>query len=567
MNKKPIINIYINAAKAFYFPGEKYSATILLDILDKINCNKMKIIAKGKQIINAQQRNKYENEEQGQKRYESSSSSGDSSSDSDDGRLPGQLPEESPIVKINDKKSIFKVTKEILISQNKYISAGKQSFPFEIELPKDIPGTFLYLEKNIYAEVAYSVKVKIEEINLKVIVPIVIRQKEEIFGYPSFNSFNRKVYGCCCIAGETTIKLTASDKFTKTGESIKLAVKINNQTNTTTTPVTLEIYRKLILKLGNKKIRVTKIVGGYHGKRIISAREEFTKKIHVAIETDNYLSEHIQETKAYKIFKHKEIIPYLFQSIISENITCEFEVYAESQYANLTNDDLGVFLSVLIYPIEDGVISKTVMNIAKAFVNGILNKKFFLKGENLIKKEEKKEEQKEKEKIKKPKTKKKIYQESFGDKESIKFENNIFKKIMNKKNKENINSEEEEEEDEKEDFNINKKNSGIKNNNSNINNMNGDYIDNNKNMMINNNNMNANLINTNSGFNNINNNNDKLKDSKNLNSEEISFGTSSKDKVNYFNNNMNDTASNIKKNFNQGFLNDPLDEQMSDDEK
>ena len=70
----------------------------------------------------------------------------------------------------------------------------------------------------------------------------------------------------------------------------------------------------------------------------------------------------------------------------SDNITCEFEVYAESQYSNITNDDLGVFLSALVYPIEDGVLSKSVMNIAKSFVNSILNKKFFLKGENLIKK-------------------------------------------------------------------------------------------------------------------------------------------------------------------------------------
>ena len=98
----------------------------------------------------------------------------------------------------------------------------------------------------------------------------------------------------------------------------------------------------------------------------------------------------------------------------------------------------------------------------------------------------------------------------------------------------------------------------------------------------NNNIMNSNIINNNNEFNNFNsnfnisnnfnynnNNNNKIKDSKNLNSEEISFGTSSKDKVNYFNNNIinNDTASNIKKNFSQGFLNDPLDEQLSDDEK
>ena len=57
--------------------------------------------------------------------------------------------------------------------------------------------------------------------------------------------------------------------------------------------------------------------------------------------------------------------------------------------------------------------------------------------------------------------------------------------------------------------------------------------------------------------------NSKIRESKNKNSEEISFGSSSKEK-NYF---VNDKSSYIKKDFNKGFLNDPLDEQFSDDEK
>ena len=575
MNKKPKISIYINALKPYYYPGEKFFATILLDVLDKVNCNKMVIIAKGKQIIKASQRNKFENEEQNQQKYDSSSSSGDSSDDDDGPNMKDELPE-NPIVKINESKNIFKVKKEIIISENKYINPGKQSFPFELQLPEDIPGTFLFLEKNVYVEIAYSVKVKIEEENLKTIIPIVIRQNEDVFKYKNSNSFNRKIHGCCCIVGETTIKISSSEKFTKAGEAIKLAVNINNQTNTTSTPITLEVYRKLLIKSGNKKIKVTKIVGSYQGKRIINAREEYNKKIHVSINTDNYLSEHLKETKAVKIFKHKEIIPYLFQSIITDSILCEFEIYAESQYANLTNDDLGVFLSVLIYPIEDGIVSKKVQEFAKTFANGKLNKKFFLKGENLLKKEILKEHQKEPEK--KIKTKKKIYEESLGDNETIKYENKFSQKKKKNKNSENSENSSEEEDEKDDDYNNNNKNNIKKS----IENNNGPHI-NNMSMDDNNNIMNSNIINNNNEFNNFNsnfnisnnfnynnnNNNNKIKDSKNLNSEEISFGTSSKDKVNYFNNNIinNDTASNIKKNFSQGFLNDPLDEQLSDDEK
>ena len=45
-------------------------------------------------------------------------------------------------------------------------------------------------------------------------------------------------------------------------------------------------------------------------------------------------------------------------------------------------------------------------------------------------------------------------------------------------------------------------------------------------------------------------------------SEEISFGTSTKDKIYLFN--AETTSNNFKKNFNQTFLNDALDDQTLD---
>jgi len=552
MINQPKISLYINVAKPYYYPGDKFAATILIDVREKVNCNKITIISKGKQIIKASQVNKFTNEDKKQV-IESSSSS---SSDSDNGdKYRQNFQEEGPIVKIEETKEIFKTTKEVVISQSKVLIIGKHSIPFEIELPQDIPGTFLYLEKNIYAEVAYSVKVKLNGLNIKRVVPIVVRQKKEIFGYTPSNRFERKIHGCCCIVGQTSIKLSANEDYTHTGDPIKLTVNIDNETNTTTTPFIVEVYRKLLLKSGNKKIKVTKIVGAYQGKRIINAREKFQKKLHVAIMNNDYLKEHIEETKAAKSFKHKEIIPFLFQSIKTEQITCEFDVYAETQYANITNDDLGVFLSVLVYPIEDGAVSKTVANLAKQFVNGILNKKIFLKAENLFKKEA---NEKGGKKDKKIKTKKKIYEESIVSQEELRFENKLSKNLFNQKG--NIESDDE---DENYNNNINTDNNQIQKEQIKYNN---DKINNDKNSIDDNDmDFNDQVKNNKSGinnnYNNFNNNN-KVKDSKNLNSEEISFGNSSKEKQ-YF---TNDKSSYIKKDFNKGFLNDPLDQQMSDDE-
>jgi hypothetical protein len=344
--------------------------------------------------------------------------------------------------------------------------------------------------------------------------------------------------------GQTGIKLSANEDYTKTGDPVKLTVNINNDTNTTSTPILVEVYRKVLLKgANNKKIRVTKIVGSYQGKRIINAREKFQKKLHVAVEGIDYVKDHLDKTKANKSFKHKEIIPFLFQSIKSDNITCEFEVYAESQYANITNDDLGVFLTVLIYPIEDGVISKSVMNLAKTFVNGILNKKFFLKGENLLKKESEEEKMKEKKAEKKPKKKRKIYEESEISEETIKFENKLANKI--KKKKLNDSDSDDEEEVNINNFKNNELNSIMNQNNNNINNAEKETI----------NEMDSNINNDNNNFNN-------KKKSNNLNSADISFGNSS-EKKNYF---TSEISSHIKKDYNKDFLKDQLDEELSDED-
>ena len=509
MNKSSKIKVYINAAKPYHYPGEKYSATILIDAQEQVNCNKMTIIAKGKQIIDASQTNKFAGEEK-QVVYESSSSS--DSDDEDIQRIKRSNQEDGPIVEIKEKKYIFKVKQDINISQGKTLKAGKHSFPFDLELPDDIPGSFLFLEKKIYVEIIYSIKVKIDSLNIKTIAPIIIRQRQEFLNYQKSNEFERKIHGCCCIAGQTGITLTALEDYTKAGDPVKLQVSINNDTNTTTTPILVEIYRKLLIKSSNnKKIRSTKIVGAYQGKKIINARESFHKKLHVAIEGSDYVRDRLKETRAAKVFKHKEIIPFLFQSIKSNTISCEFEVYAETQYANLTNDDLGVFLTVLIYPIEDGILSKSVMNLSKSFVDG----------------------------------------NSY--KETIKFENKLVKK--KKKNQDdNSNNENEEEEDEENINNFkNEELNSIMNTNNNKNNINNvNNINNEEKETIND-------MDSNTNDNNVN----KIKDSKNLNSADVSFGTSSKEK-NYF---ANELSSNIKKNFNKEFLKDELDEELSDDEK
>ena len=497
MEKNPAsVNIYIDSAKPFYYPGEKFLASILLDVLENVKCYKMIVTAKGKQLIKANQKIDPQ---------VTVENAGEYSDDDDDWEPNAQ----GMVNEINKTTEIFKWKKAIQISNNNYLSQGKYKFPIEVELPEDIPGSFLFMDSKAYAEIIYSFSVKLHNINIKERVPIIIRQKKEVFNYPLSAQYNKKLGGCCCETGEVTIHLDGAEPFTLNGNELKVHVTVDNtHSGSTGTPINVEIYQKIILKDRNKVIRITKMVGAYKGKRMVIPRTSYNKNLSLLLDTKKYVSENLSKTKAIKYFRHSSVIPLLNQSIKTKNITNEYEVYAESQFSNLTVDEIGVFLSVLIYPPEKSILSKTVSNISQEFSNSAINNKKIFLNENTSdnindygKKEKKKPKQKKQEK-------------EFDDNQS----------------EESIKNYKKTKKPEKEEFeNINKSK-----NNKNINN--------------------------------INEMTERNFQKSNMMSDEISFGTSTKDRINVYSNtnNVERKSNNIKKELNHNFLNDPLDADFND---
>ena len=396
------------------------------------------------------------------------------------------------IVEINTTKNIFKYKKIIDVSKNNYLTQGKYSFPFEVELPNNIPGSFLFLDHNTYVEIIYSIKVKLNNVNMKQCIPIIIRQKEEVFKYPDNNEYTKNINGCCCEILQSKIKISEVEKYTLDKTELKVHVNVDNtKCGYSGSPINSEVYQEIILnpKDINNRIKVTRIVGNYKGKNSIEPRREFNKKISIPINLGSYISEHLSETKSIKYFKHKEIIPLISQSIQSDSIINKFEIYVESQFTNFSGEELGVFTTALVYPPETGILSKTVKNKSKEFTESLLNKKTFINSDSM---DDDSDFKGGNYKI----------QNSDNNKDLIKTENNYTK------------------------------NTEISINNNKSNDIKESNINEENNNMIN---------------------------------EEISFGSSSKNK---FTNSAFDTGSNnIKKNFNQNYLDDALDDEFIDNEK
>ena len=542
MKDNSTIKMYINVSKAYYHPGEKFQATILLDVLDTTNCNKMEIVAKGKGIVKAIQKTYIDSYADSELEEDYSSESDDNSRnkkgkfyDRDDTSSGEKRNDETSIAReLNESFKIFNCKKSFTISSNDYLVKGKYSIPFEVELPENIPGSFFYMDNNTYVEVIYTVKVKLNKIKIKEAIPIIIRQKKETFKYVSENQYTKKIMGCCFDNNESTITLGLKQKYMLSNETIKLNVLLNNSNcDIKATPVIIELYQKLTIfpKSKNKRLKITKIVGKYRGKRSLHPRENLNLNISFDKDIEDYDYKKLGKTKAIKYFRHKDIIPLLNQSVISDFVICEYEAYGEIQFPNWTVEELGVFLPIIIYPPEKGIISKTVSQKSLEFSNSIVQKKVFLSDQT--KDNDPEFRHKNKRKNYKNNT---YYDNSDSEEENKKFGKRVsLVKVKSFGFKNQNNKEDDIESNEK------KINDDPKDNvNDNINNniyINNKYV----------NNKNGNNLN---------------EENNNIMNENGSFGTYEKQKKNmvYVDTNSN----NIKKEFSQTYLNDALDDEFLD---
>lgn len=391
ISKDKILRIYINSSKEYYYPGEKFEGSILLDVFGQTKCDKLQVIAKGKIIIKGikteifeeddDEGNNKKNEiklEPGAKKKKKKKMKEVNIEDSDDEDYITPIGESR---KIEETKEIFKYQKIIKISSEGILNQGRYTIPFEVELPENIPGSFLYIDNKTYVEIAYSFKVKLNKIMIKEIVPIVIRQRESTFNYQRNNEFQKSILGCCCDNNKAIIKANTPNKYYLSNDEVQLNINIDNKGNDIIgSPINVELYQRIILfpKDNLKKIKITNIVGQYNGKKPIRPHKNYHKDISFHLKKLDCPEEKLFETKAIKHYKHKDVISFLNSSVNSDLVICEYEAFAGVQYPNWNDEELGVFISVLIYPPKEGILSKTVRQIANNFNNSIINKKIFL---------------------------------------------------------------------------------------------------------------------------------------------------------------------------------------------
>ena len=368
------IKVFFDIQKPFYYPGEQILGSILIEFLDSINCSQISIISKGKQYIKLNKKN-ISCEIEDDLYFDDSFEEGDTDNTKNKA--------EKNIENIEETKTLYKYKKNLKIN-NTNILKGKYTFPLEIDLPNNIPPSFLYIDNNIYFEIIYTLIIKFEGLNYKEVFPFILRQKEKSFNYPKFTEHKKILGECCWERGETTIKINPVEKYNLLGNNIKFNVLINNENSGMPgTPLNIELYQKLIFfpKDKSNKIRLTKLVGKSKGNISINKRKNFTEDISLKIKEKKIIPFYKEKTKAYKYFKNETIIGLLTPSVKSDLVICEYEIYIESQFVGWFKEELGVFNKILLYPPEKGILTQNIDNISKEFLNSLVIKKIFLNDE------------------------------------------------------------------------------------------------------------------------------------------------------------------------------------------
>ena len=368
------IKVFFNIQKPFHYPGEQILGSILIEFLDSINCSQISIISKGKQYIKINKKN-ISCEIEDDLYFDDSFEEGDTDNTKNK--------TEKNIENIEETKTLYKYKKNLKIN-NTNILKGKYTFPLEIDLPNNIPPSFLYIDNNIYIEIIYTLIIKFEGLNYKEVFPFILRQKEKSFNYPKFTEHKKILGECCWERGETTIKINPVEKYNLLGNNIKFNVLINNENSGMPgTPLNIELYQKLIFfpKDKSNKIRLTKLVGKSKGNISINKRKNFTEDISLKIKEKKIIPFYKEKTKAYKYFKNENIIGLLTPSVKSDLVICEYEIYIESQFVGWFKEELGVFNKILLYPPEKGILTQNIDNISKEFLNSLVIKKIFLNDE------------------------------------------------------------------------------------------------------------------------------------------------------------------------------------------
>ena len=387
--------IFIKLEKPFYYSGELIKGNIYINIEEEIRAG-IEIKIKGKQILKAnpdyiitystEENEKEEttnfkiNDINNNNNSNDKDSNDEKSNNSNDIQSENKYEQEKEkskkekeeIEKSNyqyyDNKEIFYIKKQI---SNENLNIGQYIFPFIFKLNQEIPGTCILLEKNIFAEVYYSIRIKMVTLNGKIIknkIPLIIRQNENDFNYKQENTITKQFNSsCCCKNSKVIINCKIPKKYFVIGDKIDIKYYMDNKKGNMEGESTIIILYKTIILHPYQKDMIEipiKILQKQNYSKI-KIKEEFSTNFNLDYEGKIINKELLNMSKNYKLINNINLMKYLCCSCINNIFSVQYEFYIKTNLVSWTLDEIGIFISSIFYPpdnISDYLKEKIILN-------------------------------------------------------------------------------------------------------------------------------------------------------------------------------------------------------------
>lgn len=230
--------IHVNTEKATYYPGEFVNGNVFVDLKEPVECDAVVVQCKGKEKVYWQETR---------------------TRTVQDGE--GESHQESYEVHFDGKKEFFKV--KIALSQGRaQVPAGQWIYPFQFQLPVDLPASFKFKDSvwsggennKIKAKIEYSFK---GTVDVKGTFAKDLKGKSEIalLSVP-LNTIpigkmtkTETVMLCCCIPrGDVELSVEADKGAYYCGETAQMHVQVDNRSSSDIDKMKAKFYRILYLR-------------------------------------------------------------------------------------------------------------------------------------------------------------------------------------------------------------------------------------------------------------------------------------------------------------------------------
>jgi hypothetical protein len=250
------------------------------------------------------------------------------------------------------------------------IAPGKYQYPFFFALPKNLPGSFEYYDRDHKAYVTYILEAELPASNPKNSIKnsslLIVNQPLETLGIRVKKESHEKLYTYCCIPhGSSTLKASLPHENFYANDTIKILCELDNRdSGLNAKDIKAKLIQNILLKdkTGRCKL-IQRTISKVHFKYFYPKREvsRFSLEIPMS-DADNPTRVFLEKCDHIKLLKDKRLVSNLQASIKSELINCtyilELQVFYNGIFKKSAGPKVKVAIAVYIPDVRAKLVNK-----------------------------------------------------------------------------------------------------------------------------------------------------------------------------------------------------------------